>query len=175
MVRIKPLSAVCAFGLLAWLATAQNPPQSASGEAPSFRIGAFRVDVGATDGRLVFQKRNAAGEPVGEPWYWPEEASDLRYEDPRLVEKADGTWLVFRERSADGSVRSRAISLSEVFADGFDAGTTAAWSSTEPAVNLFIESPAEDAAIADATPAIVVRFGTPTGIARCSAAQVPAS
>ncbi len=119
-----------------------------------------------TRGRLVFQKRDAAGQAVGEPWFWPEtEDSSTTFEDPRLVEHEGGTWLVFVERGSDGSVRSRAISLSEIFADGFESATTAAWSSTEPAVNLFIDSPAQDAATREAAPTIVVRFATPTGIA----------
>jgi hypothetical protein len=131
----------------------------------SFQLGGYFVDVKAEDGRLAFQKKDAEGNAVGEPWLWPEEEdSATRYEEPRLVEKEGGIWLVFLERGADGKTRSRAISLSEIFADGFESANTAAWSTTEPAVNLFFETPASGSAVGDASPPIRVLFATPTGI-----------
>jgi RHS repeat-associated protein len=135
-------------------------------QALRFSMSGTTIEITAEAGRLTFQRLDASLLPAGEPWFWPEEPdSPLRYEEPRLVESSGETWLLFLERGADGTARSRAISLSDVFADGFETGNTAAWSSTEPAVNLFIESPLPLAAVGDATPTIRVRYETPTGLA----------
>lgn len=131
-----------------------------------FSLSGATIEISVEAGRLVFQRLDAEQLPAGEPWSWPEEPdSPLSYADPRLVESAGETWLYFVESGEDGVLRSRAISLSEVFADGFESATTTAWSITEPAVNLRIESPPQNSAVNDATPPIRVRFETPTGIA----------
>jgi RHS repeat-associated protein len=141
---------------------------SAQPDIPALRfsISGTTIEITVEAGRLTFQRLDASLLPAGEPWFWPEEAdSSLRYEEPRLVESSGETWLFFLERGPGGVLRSRAISLSDVFADGFESGTTAAWSSTEPAVNLRIEAPTQNSAVGDATPAIRVQFETPTGLA----------
>jgi RHS repeat-associated protein len=165
----KKLAVCCLiFGIVfvSHFSILENPISAQPDKEPlRFSIGGDVLEISAEAGRLAFQKLDPAGLPAGEPWYWPEASGSTIYEEPRLVEIKGETWLFFLERDSAGVVRSRAISLSQVFADGFEAGTTVAWSNTEPAVNLRIEAPAQNSAVGDATPAIRVRYETPTGLA----------